>query len=865
MPKKACNLFRDVDKLFNDKFVHEGRFNDDYSLYNEFCPQGKDGVKKCNTDYERISAIGGYLFMQLTRTNKMNLNNDNDHYSQYFIMWISHKLYKIAANNIASLDQSYEENLGKSIGNFNFWNLLQNQRKELKDANITIMNMFYLLLKQICETIEKYQTPSILGHEYTKEAIQCNIIYDEISKSINHCGSYLKILDHFKTMFDGFIHTANKENIHGNDVLSQLIKFSSIDKNTFKHDFSSSSCNQVHQNLIKNPPNHIKKEIKRLKSVIKKNLQKPSNSESSSSIASPTQEDTPLKNPSSELDFLAIPSEDEDDNEDDGEDGNAEDDDALETLDDTKGNLPIDTDHQNQNLDPKQGNSTDAPENGTQMKTPQMNDPSASPKSPSQGQAPGDTRKTETRDKDSIPPIQIEGPPIPLPVPMKQTQDDNSQQSHQITDSNIPGGASPPSDSGPKDTDKIKEPQENKQGAVGGEQKDSGGGIGNGTNPHSDPSNPNSHPLTSDTNQGNPNDGSADGKGDTDNGLLNTGDGQDDRGPGDGSDGDQGSQGGLGGSGGSGDGPGNAPVEKGPHSMSGDPIDTGPSFFNIAFKGMDKLSNTLKFFEKHKKKITEATETINNLYNTSMSNIKNAYDNSRNFLNSIIDNISNQPEKVDMPSTLGGSQSGSNGTGGGLHTTNDPSPPQKDSPQTPSGTSHTSLPSPDPKDQPNVPQLSQDLPGSQSYDQSNQGGSKIPVVKPENSVTKVKGNETTRIGDIYVLKEYKQIGISIIVILIPITLAIMYKYLSSGWRKELKRKKNMKKVINSIGGKRSVKIIISSSSQKKQTKKFINSVYRRKPPLLNIYKLMQANPVPFINLFFLLIFFVYKRKDNSIE
>ncbi|SCL91746.1 hypothetical protein PCHCB_000542100, partial [Plasmodium chabaudi chabaudi] len=103
-------------------------------------------------------------------------------------------------------------------------------------------------------------------------------------------------------------------------------------------------------------------------------------------------------------------------------------------------------------------------------------------------------------------------------------------------------------------------------------------------------------------------------------------------------------------------------------------------------------------------------------------------------------------------------------------------------------------------------------------------------------------------------------------------------YLSSGWRKELKRKKKMTKVINLFGvnktaktvinssdGKKQIQIIIKSSSQKRQTKKSINSVNRKKSPSLNIYQLMQADPVPFINLFFLLIFFVYKRKRDFIE
>ncbi|SCL86589.1 hypothetical protein PCHCB_000512300, partial [Plasmodium chabaudi chabaudi] len=96
---------------------------------------------------------------------------------------------------------------------------------------------------------------------------------------------------------------------------------------------------------------------------------------------------------------------------------------------------------------------------------------------------------------------------------------------------------------------------------------------------------------------------------------------------------------------------------------------------------------------------------------------------------------------------------------------------------------------------------------------NNQGPQKPvenPVVKSKNFVIKVKGNETTGICDIYVPKEYKQVGILIIVILIPITLAIMYKYLASGRKKELKRKKNMKKVINLMEGKRQMQIIIKS-------------------------------------------------------
>ncbi|EUD70013.1 hypothetical protein YYG_04636 [Plasmodium vinckei petteri] len=681
---KKCVTFREIDELFID---YEDKFNDSYGSYNNYCPV-KNGVRKCETNYEKLSAISGHAYTELMQDDEMDLSSEYEPSADFLVMGLSHILYKLSKDPDLSLNDSFTKYLGNPIGGFNHWSILRN-KKYFIGSNIGIMSGFYLLFQKVCETINTYETPGVQSYQYINDVAQCYIMYNTLYNFVNQCDPYLRLLDHLKTIYNELIDAVIKDNNYDESLRKQLIKLSPINKTNLGSEFNSKGCKKLHEKLTKKAPQFIRTVIKMLEDDEKRK----SGDESQS-----TEDDE-------DFDFDFNLDLDDDDNDDD-----------LETLDDTKDDLSIDTDNQNQILDPKQGN---------------------------------------------------------------------------------------------------------------------------------------------------PNDGSADGKGDTDNGLLNTGGGQDDRGPGDGSDGDQGSQRD------SGDGPGSAPVEKGPQSTSGDPFDAWPSLFNIAFKGIDKLSNTLNFFEKHKKKITEVTETINNLYNTSMSNIKNAYDNSRNFLNSIIDNINSQPEKVDIPSTLGGSQSGSNGTGDGLPTTNDPSPPQKDSPQTPSGTSHTSLPSPDPKDQSSVPQLSQDPPGNQSSDQNNQGGSKIPVanpvVKPENSVTKVKGNETTGIGDIYVLKEYKQIGMSIIVILIPITLAIMYKYLSSGWRKELKRKKNMKKVINSIGGKRSVQIIIKSVDTKKMTNPVINPVHREKKSLLNIYKLMQADPVPFINLFFLLIFFVYKRKLNYLE
>ncbi|CAD2096451.1 CIR protein PIR protein [Plasmodium vinckei lentum] len=138
-------------------------------------------------------------------------------------------------------------------------------------------------------------------------------------------------------------------------------------------------------------------------------------------------------------------------------------------------------------------------------------------------------------------------------------------------------------------------------------------------------------------------------------------------------------------------------------------------------------------------------------------------------------------------------------------------------------------------------------------------------IETGNAGINVKENTPQIVNYIDSFKGYNRFEIAITVILIPIILGIAYKYRPFGWRKELKKKKSMKKVINSFGGKKLMQIIIKSVDTKKVTNPVINPIREEKKSLLNIYKLMQADPILFINLFFLLIFFVYKRKNDFLE
>ncbi|VEV57130.1 PIR protein CIR protein [Plasmodium vinckei vinckei] len=180
----------------------------------------------------------------------------------------------------------------------------------------------------------------------------------------------------------------------------------------------------------------------------------------------------------------------------------------------------------------------------------------------------------------------------------------------------------------------------------------------------------------------------------------------------------------------------------------------------------------------------------------------------------------------------------------------------------------------------NKPEKPSDSPPEKQTQSSVDSSSKALSIEigSDDPGTNVEDKTRQLVNSVDIFKGYNRPEIVITVILIPIISLIIYKYLSFGWRKGLKKKKNMKKVINMIGvnkttktvtnstdGKKQIQIIIKSYSQKKKIKKSINSVYKEKSPSLNIYKLMQADPVPFINLFFLLIFFVYKRKRDFIE
>ncbi|CAD2096665.1 CIR protein PIR protein [Plasmodium vinckei] len=351
-------------------------------------------------------------------------------------------------------------------------------------------------------------------------------------------------------------------------------------------------------------------------------------------------------------------------------------------------------------------------------------------------------------------------------------------------------------------------------------------------------------------------------------------------------------------------------------NTSGGSFGFGSSFLEFIFNGTNQFNKASEFIEKNQQSFKDAKEKINNAYNDAMDNLKSVYNASSDYFNSVISSITSQLNQGGNPSKSGGNQTGPGSSIGGGGPSNQLSPsqpssttdpsnpptPTKDSPPAaptdPSkGLSSNSIPNPPQNptpsstpDPPKVPlQQKQPLLQSQSITQqpaqtnSSNHQAVGQFVKSPNSdlILKKPWNifPTTWNGSGDCKPEIKFMnttlvcctseqcsltGISITLILIPIILSIAYKYLSFGSSKK-SEKKSMKRVINFHDGNRKTKIIISSYDKKKDLKPIINSVGRKKDSLLNIYKFIRADPMPFINLFFLLIFFVYKRKRDTIE
>ncbi|VEV54734.1 CIR protein PIR protein [Plasmodium vinckei vinckei] len=837
MGVKSCDTFREIDELFIDYEKNEDKFNNAYGPYNNYCPVNNGG-RKCETNYEKLNAISRYAYMELIQNKKVDLESENDLRADFLVMRLCDILYKLSNNPNLSLKDAFEKYLDKHMGAFNHWSILSN-KKYFNGSNIGIMNGFYFLFQQICETINRYNNPNAKTYEHTHDIQQFYIIYHTLYNFVNRCDPYLQLFYHLKTIYDDIISGVIKFDANDQELSNQIIMLSSIDTTKLLSEFNTKGCKQVHKKLEQN---------------ISRNKEKSEEEEEEQGGFDTL------------IDLFGL--DDDDDDNDGGNDDldldEEEDGDDLQNT--TQGTPPVSV------PGPQQpGQSTSVPVK--QVPTPS----GASPSIPDNG---SDTIGSKDKVVDST-----------------QSQENTKGGEQTDTGGDTGNKANLQSDSS------IHTPTSGNN--QGGESRD---GLDGGSNGNQ-------------VNQGGSG-GINDGKGDKDisKGGTCTGscDGAD-SGTGSGKGGTNNtlpSQGNSSNQGGSDDG------SKG--SGDQDATKSSETFYGYSSSNWGSRLNPLNYlpsassiYQSSKNILTSATNQVNNAYNsavtavkdnydsvvaavkdtydsavtavkntydTTMTTVKGAYSATTNYIDGTVSSIINQLNSFDTFSQLDDHQSRSGGSGNSLPTNNSPlkTPvPQSHSPSVTLPPSQTSPPSP------SQPHSSQTQDSPQITDQNDRSdpiqihdtnpGTGMPRTltnfsKNHSSTgngttngTVVKMNEKTSIWCIGSNKKFDLMGIGIIFISASIILAIMYKYISFGSGTHSKKKKTMKRVIKYGDGTRKTRIIIKSHDRNKHLKPVINSVGRKKYPLLNIYKLMQADPMPFINLFFLLIFFVYKRKLNYLE
>ncbi|CAD2083646.1 PIR protein CIR protein [Plasmodium vinckei lentum] len=979
MDDKVCDFLREVDENFNNGGVNVVKFNK-FKKCHSYCPhQNNLKENKCTNDYERINALGSYLFKKISEIDKAfkeGSNSDKRHI-EIFMMWLGEKLFRIDNDYKSTLEESYIKNLEKSMGNIDYWKVTDS-KKLYKKATIKKMSEYYGLLNYICKLITEYNKNPLKPNRSRigTYSSQCDNFYKTIHNSINECGPYLQLLDSLKMIFEVFRiqKIVNNYNIKESDKalllnrVKSLTTFQNVNKYFVtvnpKISFDDKECKdvkskdekigeQIASQKSKNP-------IRRAQTRVSGNAQRINTGSRNPGSPQPKQPPAQLNytppapaKPSSSPQSLPSEKDTKLKTTQAGKTHQNGPEDTVNGADGGKGDAGSGV-NGGGSVQGDKGSKNGASEGGlgSSSKTQAGSDIGTGSIGGASGGKGGSNSNIGVKNSESdvsgggtssgasggqdgkkVGSNDVEGGK----VDGKGGSSGGAGGGKEDADRGVNGGGSVQGDQG-KSSDKTG------SGPGGHADKDNQGGSenqtklsGNSSHGSSVPAHPTTAPSGTDTtpSSGTPQSSvqqpdpqkpgpppqpqsdpptvppAQDGRSsqtsqtggssnqneqkDPNNSKGSTGDTKDNKGDPNSGNGnpDDGSSG---------------PTS----STSVGSFDWRSSIFEFILKGKEYYNKASEFIKDNQQKFKDAAEKISDAYNDTVENLKSAYNASSDYLNKFISDVTSQLNQLDSPpkSDRSGNilpqnidQSPKNGNSPPLPPSNNPQPP---SPTDPSS-NQPSAPSIDPQKitppalPPNsMPNTTQgpskvSLQQSQSFLQSqptthNPAQLDPPNHKANTQLVKLPNFNlnlkkpwnifpTTWNGSGDCKPEIKFMnatlvcctseqcnltGIPVILVLIPIILLIAYKYLSFVLSKK-SEKKTMKRVIKLVDGNIKTKIIISSNDRSKHLKPVINSVGGKKDSLLNIYKLIRADPMPFINLFFLLIFFVYKRKRDTIE
>ncbi|SCL90003.1 CIR protein, partial [Plasmodium chabaudi chabaudi] len=300
METKLCKLFIDVDKLFTKGNINVNKFNNSDS-YKKFCPKGG-----CNTNYDRLGALCGYLLAELPKNydkQKGGNNNGNLDY-EYIYMWLADKFLKVNDDYSFSLNDYYEELIVKPGDNFSWWEKLDDKML-WKDSNIILMARFYYLLMDICNALLENEKSEFDLKRIEGIDKKCHITYHFLKQRVSRCSPYAQLLVDLKKTYDEYKIVVNKkieQGKHGKIKFSDFPSISNYKYSPPELEFESSGCKRVHLFFQKHGTKYKPKSImgvfksssngKEKHKGPKKEPQKPTNNDTKPSAKNNTQQST---------------------------------------------------------------------------------------------------------------------------------------------------------------------------------------------------------------------------------------------------------------------------------------------------------------------------------------------------------------------------------------------------------------------------------------------------------------------------------------------------------------------------------------------------------------------------------------------
>ncbi|SCL84924.1 CIR protein [Plasmodium chabaudi adami] len=298
METKLCKLFIDVDKLFTKGNINVNKFNDSDS-YKKFCPKGV-----CNTNYDRIGALCEYLLAELPKNydkQKGGNNNGNLDY-EYIYMWLADKFLKVNDDYSFSLNDYYEELIVKPGDNFSWWEKLDDKML-WKDSNIILMARFYYLLMDICNALLENEKSELDLKKIKENDSNCYLTYYFLKQRVSRCSPYAQLLVDLKKTYDEYKILVNKkieQGKHGKIKFSDFPSISNYKYSPVELEFESSGCKRVHLFFQKHGTKYKPKSImgvfksssngKEKHKGPKKEPQKPTNNDTKPSTKNNTQQ-----------------------------------------------------------------------------------------------------------------------------------------------------------------------------------------------------------------------------------------------------------------------------------------------------------------------------------------------------------------------------------------------------------------------------------------------------------------------------------------------------------------------------------------------------------------------------------------------